>query len=107
MFAVLDENANSMISKEEFAAVTAVLRRRLRRVSHVQRTGLDTSSGRCTSSTHAVPLYGICVIRMYLRTLLRAAGRACVLAAHLSRWTLRMQGEVLTCAVQAERPAAA
>ena len=46
MFAVLDENANSMISKEEFAAVTAVLRRRLRRVSHVQRTGLDTSSGR-------------------------------------------------------------
>ena len=51
MFAVLDENANSMISKEEFAAVTAVLRRRLRRVSHVQRTGLDTSSGGCASCT--------------------------------------------------------
>ncbi|KAK9840845.1 hypothetical protein WJX81_008619 [Elliptochloris bilobata] len=46
VFAVLDENANSMISKEEFAAVTAALRRRLRRVSHLQRTGLETSSGR-------------------------------------------------------------
>ena len=56
MFAVLDENANSMISKEEFAAVTAVLRRRLRRISHVQRTGLDTSSGRWLSCTDAVPL---------------------------------------------------
>lgn len=69
MFAVLDENANSMISKEEFAAVTAVLRRRLRRVSHVQRTGLDTSSGRCTTYTHAVPLCAVCVICMYLHGL--------------------------------------
>lgn len=50
VFAVLDENANSMISKEEFAAVTGALRRRLRRVSHLQRTGLDTSSGRCLPS---------------------------------------------------------
>ncbi len=40
MFAVLDEDANAMISRAEFAAVTGALRRRLRRVSHVSRTGL-------------------------------------------------------------------
>jgi hypothetical protein len=40
VFAVLDEDANAMISRAEFAAVTGALRRRLRRVSHVSRTGL-------------------------------------------------------------------
>lgn len=44
IFAMFDEDNNGDISLEEFRRVTGALRQRLRRVSHLQRTGLQTNA---------------------------------------------------------------
>jgi Ca2+-binding EF-hand superfamily protein len=47
IFSMFDEDNNGDISLEEFRRVTGALRQRLRRVSHLQRTGLQTSAAGC------------------------------------------------------------
>lgn len=42
IFSMFDDDDSGAISLEEFVRVTTALRQRLRRVSHMQRTGLQT-----------------------------------------------------------------
>lgn len=47
---MFDDDDSGAISLEEFLRVTTALRSRLRRVSHLRRTGLQTDKSVCTLS---------------------------------------------------------